>query len=159
MIADVRPVEAGDDQPFVRDAELGEDVGAGAGVGGCGQGKARDLAARVEERPKLAIIGAEVMPPFADAMGFVDGDQRQRRAVDQPPERVGRRPFGRDIEQVELARAEPLDRPLAVRIGRGQRHRTDSHRLGRADLIVHQRDQRRDDQRRPVADQRRQLVA
>ena len=29
----------------------------------------------------------------------------------------------------------------------------------RADLVVHQRDQRRDDQRRPVAGQRRQLVA
>ena len=32
----------------------------------------------VEQRPQLAIVGAEIVAPFADAMRLVDGDQRQR---------------------------------------------------------------------------------
>ena len=136
-----------------------EDVGPGARVGGRGQRQPRHVAMVVEQGAQLAIVGAEVMPPFADAMRLVDRDQRQRHLVDQPPEALGRRPLGRDIEQVELAGAEALDasprgrcRPRSAR-PRGCR----SPR--RADLVVHQRDQRRDDQRGAVAGQRRQLVA
>ena len=83
---------------------------------------------RVEQRPQQAIIGAEVVAPFADAMRFVDRDQRQRHAVEQPAETVGRRPLRRDIEQVELARAKPLDGRVAVAVGRGQRGGADAER-------------------------------
>ena len=79
MIADVRPVEAGDDQAVFGDSELGEDVGAGARVGGRGQRQPRHVGMIVEQRPQLAIVGPEVVAPFADAMRFVDRDQRQRR--------------------------------------------------------------------------------
>ena len=75
----------------------------------------------VEQAPELAIIGTEIVAPFADAMRFVDRDQRQVDAVDQPPERLAGRAFRRDVEQVELAVLEPLDRLLAVGVGRGQR--------------------------------------
>ena len=78
VIADVGPVEAGDDQPVLGDAELGEDVGAGARVGGRGQRQPRHVAMGVEQRPQQAIVGAEVVAPFADAMRLVDRDQRQR---------------------------------------------------------------------------------
>ena len=77
MVADVRPVEAGDDQPVVGNAELGQDVGAGAPVGGRGQRQPRHLGMVVEQRPQLAIVGPEIMAPFADAMRFVDRDQRE----------------------------------------------------------------------------------
>ena len=36
VVADVGPVEAGDDQPVFIDAELDEDVGAGLAIGGRG---------------------------------------------------------------------------------------------------------------------------
>ena len=81
VIADVGPVEAGDDQPVRRDSELGEDVGAGARVGGRGQREPRHLGMVVEQRPQLAIVGPEVVAPFADAMRLVDRDQRQRAAA------------------------------------------------------------------------------
>ncbi len=159
MVADVGPVEAGDDQSFLRDPELGEDVGAGPRVGGRGQRQPRHVGMVVEQWAQLAIVGAEVVAPFADAMRLVDRDQRQPRMLGQLAEPFGRRAFGSDIEQVELAGAEPLDRRLAVAVRRGQRSGADPDRLGRADLVVHQRDQRRDHQRGAVADQRRELVA
>ena len=112
------------------------------------------------KRQQQAIIGAEVMPPFGHAMRLVDRDQRQHFLVDQLAESLGRRPLGRDIEQVEIAVAEPLDRLLrGFASARGQRRRLDAIALGRSDLVVHQRDQRRDDQRGPAPRQRRQLVA
>ena len=69
--------------------------------------------------------------------------------LDEPAERLAGRALGRDVEQVELAGVEALDGPLAVAVGRGQRRGLEADRIGAADLVVHQRDQRRDDQRRP----------
>ena len=67
-----------------------EDVGPGARIGGRGQRQPRNVAMLVEQGAQLAIVGAEVVAPFADAMRLVDGDQRQVRAIDQPAEAVGR---------------------------------------------------------------------
>ena len=129
-------------------------------VGGRGQRQPRHVAMRVEQRPQLAVIGPEIMPPFADAMRFVDRDQRQPALVEQLAEALGRRPLRRDIEQVELARAKPLaGRARGRSSAEVSDGGADAERLGRADLVVHQRDQRRDDQRGAVAGQRRQLVA
>jgi hypothetical protein len=50
MVADIRPVEPGDDQPILRNAELVEDVGASARVRGRGQRQARHVAILVEKR-------------------------------------------------------------------------------------------------------------
>jgi len=159
MIADVGPVETGDDQPVLGNAELGQNVGARPPVRGRGQRQSRHLRMIVEEAFELAVVGTEVVPPFADAMRLVDRDQRQLHLDGQAPEAIEGRPFRCDIEEIQLAVPEALDRPLAVPIGGRQRGRVDAERFGRADLVVHQRDQRRDDQRRAVASERRQLIA
>ena len=71
----------------------------------------RGTSAWSSSRAEQPIIGPEIVAPFADAMRFVDRDQRQRSTrVDQPAEAVERRALGRDIEQVELAALKPLDR-------------------------------------------------
>ena len=36
----------------------------------------------VEQALELAVVGPEIVPPFADAMRFVDRDQRQFDAID-----------------------------------------------------------------------------
>ncbi len=159
MIADVGPVEAGDDQPVFGDAELDQDVLARAPVGGRGQREPRHLGEGVEQGQQQPVIGPEVMAPFGDAMRLVDRDQRQRDARDQIAEALARRPLGRDVEQFELAAPQPLDRLGAIVVGRGQGRRPQPERLGGADLVVHQRDQRRDDEHRPLERQRRHLVA
>ena len=71
---EVRAREAVHELARVLQAQLRADVGAGARVGGCGKREARDTGVRVEQGQELAVIGAEVVPPFAHAMGFVDRD-------------------------------------------------------------------------------------
>jgi hypothetical protein len=159
VIADVRPVEAGDDQTVSRDAELDENVLARAPVRRGRERQPRDGGKGVEQRPQQPVIGPEIMPPFGNAMRLVDRHQRQRYAPDQVPERVARRPFGRHVDEVELAPLQPRHRLLAIAVGRGERGGADSETFGGADLVVHQRDQRRDDERRARPRQRRHLVA
>ena len=79
--------------------------------------------------------------------------------LEQAAERFAGRALRRDVEQVELAGPEPLDRLLAIAVRGRQRCRADADRFGAPDLVVHQRDQRRDDQCRAVAHERGQLVA
>ena len=56
-------------------------------VGGRRQRQSRNIGMVVEQRPQLPIVGPEIVPPFADAMGFVDRDQRELHAAHQPAER------------------------------------------------------------------------
>ncbi len=105
MIADVRPVESGDDQTVGRDAELRQDVGPGPRVRSRGERQPRHVGVIVEQRVQLPIVGPEIVPPFADAMCFVDRDQREVDAADQPAEALAGGAFGRDIKQVEFAGA------------------------------------------------------
>ena len=78
--------------------------------------------------------------------------------LEQLREAFGRRPFGRDVEQVELAVAQRVADRARVFAEAGQRGGADPEPFGRADLVVHQRDQRRDDDPGAVPRQRRQLV-
>ena len=90
--------------PSCGNAELDEDVLAGALVGGRGQRQPRHVGKRVEQRPEQPVIGPEIVAPFADAMRLVDRDQRQRsRARASWRKRLAGRPLRRDVEQVELA--------------------------------------------------------
>src|SRR5436189_176438 len=75
-IADIGTIEPRKDQAVVRDAELGEDIGARVAIGGCGQREPGDVAMGIEQAAQLPVIGAEVMPPFGHAMRLVDGDKR-----------------------------------------------------------------------------------
>ena len=54
VVADVRAVESGDDQPVVWDAELRQDVGAGALVRRRGQRQPGHVRIVVEQRPSAA---------------------------------------------------------------------------------------------------------
>ena len=92
-------------------------------------------------------------------MRLVDRDQGQRHLRDQAAEALAGGALGRDVEKVELAALEPVDRLGAIIVGRGQSGGADAEFRGGADLVVHQRDQGRDDQGRPLARQRRHLVA
>ena len=83
-------------------------------------------------------------------MRLVDGEQADRGPISfggtqQFAEMALAGAFGRDVEQVELARAEPVDGRLAVGIHAGQGGGADTVGKGRAQLIVHQCDQRRND--------------
>ena len=130
MVADVGPVEAGDDQPVFGNAELDEDVGARALVGGRGQRQPRHFAMLVEQRQQQAVVGPEIMAPFGNAMRLVDREQGDVGFLQQPRETLGRRPLGRDVEQVELAIAKRVADRARVLAGAGQRGGAEAEAVG-----------------------------
>ncbi len=73
--AQFRPGEGGDELVGVLKLQLRADILAGAGVGGGGDGQARDPGEELGQAAQHAVFGAEVVAPLADAVGLVDGDQ------------------------------------------------------------------------------------
>ena len=117
------------------------------GAGGVGEGE---------------VVGTEVVAPLRDAVRLVDDEQADVGLRDCAQEARRGEALGRDVEHPAVAahaREHGLDveRPGALRVD--QLHRSRRELAQRLDLIVHQRDQRGDDEREVVADQRRQLVA
>ena len=122
------------------------------------QREARDLRERIHQGSKRAVVGPEVMAPFRHAMRFVYREKADVRLVKQGMKVLPAGALGRDIEQIQLTGAKPFDRPGVIGIGTGQCRGANAVRHRRAQLIVHQRDQRRDDHARPFEHDRRQLV-
>jgi hypothetical protein len=92
---------------------------------------------------------------------FVDREQSDLALVQQPRGRVHPEPFGRQVEQVELTGQEGLLdlAALLVVLGRVEKPGPDPERCERIDLVLHQRDQGRDDHPDTGPDQGRDLVA
>ena len=94
-------------------------------------------------------------------MRLVHREQRQRNPRQPVHRAVGQQPFGGDIKQVQL----PLDQVAGdrARLGRidlgVQRAGVHPDLAQRRHLVVHQRDQRRDDHRGARPNQRRHLIA
>ena len=95
-------------------------------------------------------------------MRLVDDEQADARVPD-PLEEAGRRePLGRDVQQPRVAGHGALDGAAVRRrilLGVDERDAAGRDPLERVDLVLHQRDERRDDERQVGPHQRRQLVA
>ena len=160
-VLDIRPVEAGHELPGLAQRQTHSDLFA------CllgGRGGHRDPGHR---RPALVqhgqgqVVGAEIVAPLGHAVRLVDGEQRHRAAVEQPQGGLGPQPFGRQVEQVELAVQEGVLDPAALVgiLGRVEEARPHAEHGQRVNLVLHERDQRRDDHAGAFADQRGDLVA
>ena len=121
---------------------------------------------------ELPVLRPEIVSPLADAVRFVDGDEPQARLLQQPPQRlaaVADEPLGRHVEQPAAIVADAREHLVAlVRQQRAvQVRRRDAVDAQAVDLILHQRDERRDDDARcrdgrsrlRACDQRRRLEA
>ena len=99
------------------------------------------------------------MAPLADAMGLVDRDHVDADAAQQGADI--RQAFGRQIQKPQGPGLKLCMDALVFlgRVVRGQRARRHARVLQGRDLVAHQRDQRRDDHRHPVARQGGQLKA
>ena len=157
----VRSVEAGDDGVALLDPEAGADVGDDRG----GRGRReREHALGAElacARRELQIVGAEVVAPLRDAVRLVDREQRDLRLAELREEALVVEALGRDVQQLEASVAQAAgDGPHLVRgEARVEPRRVDALAREQVDLILHQRDQRRHDDRHAVEHQRGQLVA
>ena len=94
-------------------------------------------------------------------MRLVDREQRDRHLLELSQEALVVEPLGSDVEELEAARAQARrDVAHLVRIeARVEPGRVDALADERVDLVLHQRDQRRGDDRDAVEQQRRQLIA
>ncbi len=80
-VADVRPVEAGDETGGAVQAEALADVPARLRIGGGGQGEERHRRKELAQAAELEILGAKIVPPLRDAVRLVDGEQRHRHLL------------------------------------------------------------------------------
>ena len=123
----------------------------------------------VLEASEQAVLGPEVVSPLADAVRLVDGDEPHADAADPLAEAlaaVADQPLGRDVQQPARAAAHHRHRRAALlwRLRAVQARGGHAARHQAVDLVLHQRDERRDDQRQPrarraIVDQRRRLEA
>ena len=118
--------------------------------------------ARLQLR-EFAIFGPEIVPPLADAVRFIDREAGNLQARGQLQKTRREQPLRCDENKMMTAAS---DRNLTLdltNLGRG--HATMQRRRGiaacaeRIDLILHQRDKRRDNDVGASSDCRRHLVA
>ena len=157
----VGTVERGHQQLGVRHRQRVDDVGAGARVGGGGEGDPRHAGQALRQLRQQAVFGPELVTPGRHAVRLVDGDHRDGKAR-QPVQHVAQQqPLGRHVEKVEAAVLEvTADARGLVRLQfRMQGGRPHAELAQRRHLIVHQRDQGRDHQPHAGPAQGRELVA
>ena len=135
-----------------------------AATGGGGSGRQGQHPPDVQvlgQAGDLEVVGAEVVAPLADAMRLVDGQQRDALSPKRVQKALVAQAFGGDIQQLEPAAVEfvvDLEGLLALQAGvqPGSRHAPRDQEIH---LVLHEGDQRRDDHRQPVEQERRQLEA
>ena len=147
-VADVRAIEAADEQARVLQLQPQDDVGAGQRVGGGGEREARHPGVASVQQVERQVVLAEIVAPLADAVRLVDREQAEEAALLQRIElgqhaRRGQ-PLGGDVEQGQPAAHQLALDPLRLPCGqrRVEERRRHAGLVERADLVVHQRDQR-----------------
>ena len=161
-IHEVRPIERADHLHRVLQAELRDDIAADARGRGGGERVEAGRRQRLAQARQLAVLRPEIVSPLADAVGFVDRDETDRRARPAPDRAVARvadKTLGRKIQQAVARFGEPVaHRRLLIGAHRavvaGGRHAVADEGVH---LILHEGDQRGDDNREAVAHQGRNL--
>jgi hypothetical protein len=160
-IVQVGPVHAGVDDVEALDAELLRDV-IDHRFGGRGrEGQDGRAAESLDGAADLEEGRAEVMAPLRDAMRFIDDEQARALARHHGDEvRVGEA-LGRREDDLRLAARDGClgGAALVGRHGAVELNRLDAELAQLVALILHQRDQRRDDKRGAGSQQGRQLIA
>ena len=160
-VLDVRTVEPADEPAGADQAEPFPDFTARCLVCGSRQRHPRHAGEAVPQYGELEVLRPEVVTPLRDTVRLVDGEERHVDLVEQRQRPFAQEPFRRGIQQVDATRAEPrFDvEHRVVRQRRIEIRRPHARLEQRSDLVAHQRDERRDDHRRAVADERGNLVA
>ena len=160
-VADVGTVEARHELARAAQLQPGRYLRPRRLGGGRGQRDPGHRRPALVQRGQLQVVGPEIVPPLRHAVRLVDGEQRDRAAVEEPYRRFGPQPLGGQVEQVEVAGQEGrLDlAPLVAVLGRVEEPGPHAERGQGAHLVLHQGDERRDDHAGAGAHQGRDLVA
>ena len=145
---EVRPVEVADEYVRVAQVKLLEDVRADLLGGGGGVGVDGGAGEQLAEPAELAVLGAKVVPPLADAVGLVHGDRTHpARGVEEPDEAVQGESLRGDEHQRRLAGEQRGGGVVALggRLGAVEADGVDADAAEAIDLVLHQGDERGDD--------------
>jgi len=83
-------------------------------IGGCGKRDARHLGKTFVQAGQILIIRAKIVSPLRNAVGFVDGEQRQLAFPQQLQKILAQGPLRRDVEQIDCIGAQRLFNPLLL---------------------------------------------
>ncbi|MNF56383.1 hypothetical protein D3C84_378670 [compost metagenome] len=158
-IEDVRPVETRQEALGVLQVQARDDLFAGPLVGGGGQGDARYMGKQLGQLAQLQVFGAEVMTPLRNAVGFVDGEQRNIKALQERQHARLDQAFWCQVQHFHFATLDPCGQVtlLLGAQGRIEGRGGNTQFVQGRDLIVHQRNQRRNHDRQAFAQQCRHL--
>ena len=160
-IADIGAVKAGDEAVLSADAQMLDDLRPRRRIRRGGERNARHVGEEVHETIEGAVFGPEIMAPLREAVGLVDGDEREARGL-QPIEALGlQNRFRGHVEEVQLAPLDIAPEEILFRAPEPgiERRRLHAGLSERRHLVFHQRDEGRDDEANARTDQRRDLVA
>ena len=157
---EVGTLEAGDEVERIAKGELCRDVRSHLGRGGGGErgGRHAQLGA---EPGKPPVVGPEIMAPLADAVRLVDDQAGRSDAAQRVAECAAAESLRRDVQQAQ-ASGRQLGFHVRALVGheaRVQRGRRDTACAEPVDLVLHQRDERGDHDRRALEQQRGELEA
>ena len=131
-------------------------VARGAG----GEGRDRQIREIRAQRAQLAVFRAEFVSPFGDAMCLVDGEEGDRNSLEPGNGVRLRQALGRKIQQtIRAGGSVSHDARLSGRHRAVERGRGNTHLEKLRDLILHERDERRNDDRGFSEQRSGQLVA
>ena len=142
-VGQIRPVERTHHHLRISELQLMDDVVANPRCGGRGTGVDRDAGKKVAQCRELAVLGAEVMAPLTDAVGFIDRDRSNREGPDEAEERATQKHLGRDEEKSVDALLELLSNlhPFRMTEPAIEGDGGDSGLAKAVDLVLHQGDQ------------------
>ena len=159
---EIRPVEPRQNVVWILQFQQPDDVRADGLRRRRGEGaQARPLGQLAQKRRDLQIAGAEILPPLADAVRLIDDDLRDFGVSRKAEKGIRHQPFGRDIDDFIGAAPCVIQREhiLSGREGAVEIGRAHAVLQQREDLIAHQRNERRDDERNALQHKRGNLVA
>jgi hypothetical protein len=131
-----------------------------ARTGACGHGQYWRASKAPRQFAKPTVLGPKVVTPIGYAMGLVDGEQGDARLAQEVERSFPRQPFRRHVKQFYVAGGDALIgvRDLEIVLARVERRGGQPQRFERAQLIAHQRDQRRNHHHEADPQHRRQLI-
>ena len=160
-VLDVRAVKAADVVAGVSQRKTLDDLGASAGVGGRGERDAGHVREPLLEQVELQVVGSKIVPPLRDAVGLVNGEQRDSDLLKQREGAFLGEALRGNVEQVQLPGPQRLlDPPGSISLQGGVQVAGPHAQLRQGGyLVLHQGDQRRNDDPHTGAHQGRKLIA
>ena len=160
-VPDVGPVEAADETLRAVQFQPLQDVPARHGIGGRRQCQSRHPGEAFAEHVQPQVVLAEIVPPLGDAVSLVNGDQRQVQPAQELEGLVLQQPFRRQVQEIQATSRRGIHDTSLLGVGerRIEKPGTDAELTQGRHLVLHERDEGRNDQPQAGADQRGYLVA